>query len=150
MPLLRMEHYLVLSDDIQETKDFYRTCSACARGSGPKLEFPGYWLYLGDTPCIHIAEWQTYAVWTQEGRHPDLHERATARGPSTTSRSTHAVSPRCARGSSSAALPSARICSTTSACRQLFLHDPNGVAIEINFRDPSFSRAASISIGGLK
>ncbi len=80
MPLLRMEHYLVLSDDIDETKEFYCDALGMREGFRPKLDFPGYWLYLGDTPCIHIAEWQTYAAWTKEVGIP-ISTKANGTGP---------------------------------------------------------------------
>ena len=66
MPLQRLEHYLVLSDDIHKTRDFYCDVLGMAEGFRPELEFPGFWLYLGDTPCIHIAEWRSYSAWTQK------------------------------------------------------------------------------------
>ena len=66
MPLQRLEHYLVLSDDIHRTRDFYRDVLGMAEGFRPELDFPGYWLYLGDVPCIHIAEWESYAAWTKK------------------------------------------------------------------------------------
>ena len=62
MPLTKMEHYLVLTADIEATRDFYCRALGMQVGFRPPLEFPGYWLYVGDTPCIHIAEWQTYTA----------------------------------------------------------------------------------------
>ncbi len=55
MPLLRIEHYLVLCDDVDHTRDFYRDVLGLRDGFRPDLGFPGYWLYAGDVPCIHIA-----------------------------------------------------------------------------------------------
>lgn len=134
MPLLRMEHYLVLSDDIEETKDFYCSALGMREGFRPNLEFPGYWLYLGDTPCIHIAEWQTYAVWTQEAGIP-ISTKAEGTGPVD----------HIAFNASGFAEMRARLLERGLALsenllddiglRQLFLYDPNGVAIELNFRD---------------
>ena len=99
MPLQRLEHYLVLSDDIHKTRDFYRDVLGMAEGFRPELEFPGFWLYLGDTPCIHIAEWQSYAAWTKKSAFRSRRARR-RRAPSITSRSTAPASTRCARGSS--------------------------------------------------
>ena len=62
MPLTRMEHYLVLTKDIDATRDFYCRVLGMQDGFRPPLGFPGYWLYLGETPCIHIAEWGTYTA----------------------------------------------------------------------------------------
>ncbi len=43
MPLQRLEHYLVLSDDIHRTRDFYRDVLGMAEGFRPELDFPGFW-----------------------------------------------------------------------------------------------------------
>jgi catechol 2,3-dioxygenase-like lactoylglutathione lyase family enzyme len=129
-----MEHYLVLSDDIDETKDFYCSALGMREGFRPDLEFPGYWLYLGDTPCIHIAEWQTYAAWTNEVGIP-ISVKAAGTGPVD----------HIAFNASGFAQMRARLVERGLALsenlldeiglRQLFLYDPNGVAIELNFRD---------------
>ncbi len=58
--LTKMEHYLVLTKDLDGTRDFYCRVLGMKDGFRPPLGFPGYWLYLGTTPVIHIAEWQTY------------------------------------------------------------------------------------------
>ena len=80
MPLTRLEHYLVLSDDIQKTRDFYCNVLGLTEGFRPELDFPGYWLYVGDTPCIHIGDWAAYAVWTKKVGIP-ISSRAPATGP---------------------------------------------------------------------
>ena len=115
MPLQRLEHYLVLSDDIHGTRDFYRDVLGMAEGFRPELDFPGFWLYLGDTPCIHIAEWQSYAEWTKKVGIP-----ISTRAPSHGRRRSHRVQRhRLRRGARAArrARPraSARTRSTTSA-----------------------------------
>ena len=133
MPLLRMEHYLVLSDDIDKTRDFYRDTLGLREGFRPKLEFPGYWLYVGETPSIHIAEWQTYAKWAAEVGIPI----------STKAQSTGAVDHIAFNASGfdemRARLKSRGVDVSENllddiGLRQLFFHDPNGVPIELNFR----------------
>ncbi len=37
----------------------------CRRASVRRLGFPGYWMYIGTTPVIHIAEWNTYTAHSQ-------------------------------------------------------------------------------------
>jgi catechol 2,3-dioxygenase-like lactoylglutathione lyase family enzyme len=134
MPLLRMEHYLVLSDDIDETKDFYCDALGMREGFRPKLDFPGYWLYLGETPCIHIAEWQTYASWTKEVGIP-ISTKADGTGPVdhiafNASGFTEMRAQLVDRG-----FELSENLLDDIGLRQLFLYDPNGVAIELNFRD---------------
>jgi catechol 2,3-dioxygenase-like lactoylglutathione lyase family enzyme len=61
MPLTKLEHYLVISDDIEATRRFYCDALGMRLGFRPELEFEGYWLYVGDVPCIHVAERVSYA-----------------------------------------------------------------------------------------
>ena len=150
MPLQRLEHYLVLSDDIHRTRDFYRDVLGMMEGFRPELDFPGYWLYLGDTPCIHIAEWRSYAVWTKKVGIP----------VSTRAASTGAVDHIAFNGTGFAEVRARLVerglafsensleddrqdggsAANAGAIRghrlmQIFLRDPNGVPIEINFRN---------------
>ncbi|MFS8608825.1 MAG: VOC family protein [Gammaproteobacteria bacterium] len=60
MALTKLEHYLVISDDIEETRRFYCDALGMRVGFRPELEFDGYWLYVGDVPCIHVAERESY------------------------------------------------------------------------------------------
>jgi catechol 2,3-dioxygenase-like lactoylglutathione lyase family enzyme len=132
MPLTKMEHFLVITADLQATRDFYCRVLGMREGRRPPLEFPGYWLYLGDTPCIHIAEWQTYTAHSQQRGIP-VSTRSETTGPvdhiafnatdyeGVLARlQQHGVQP-------------ARNVTHASGLKQLFLFDPNGVKIEINF-----------------
>ena len=133
MPLQRLEHYLVLSDDIHKTRDFYRDVLGMAEGFRPELEFPGFWLYLGDTPCIHVAEWQSYAEYTSKVGIP-ISQRAASTGSvdhiAFNGTGFEEVRDRLvARG-----LAFSENSVEDIGLRQMFLRDPNGVPIEINFR----------------
>ncbi len=133
MPLTRMEHYLVLSDDIDKTKEFYCGALGMREGFRPNLEFPGYWLYLGDTPCIHIAEWQTYAVWTKEAGIP-ISTKAPGTGPvDHIAFNATGFDEMRTRLASRGIAPAENLLDDIGL-RQLFFYDPNGVAIELNFR----------------
>jgi len=133
MPLQRLEHYLVLTDDIHGTRDFYCNVLGMVEGFRPKLEFPGFWLYVGDTPCIHIAEWQSYAVWTKQVGIP-VSARAPATGPvdhiAFNGTGFEEIRARVMREG----LEWSENAIEEIGMRQLFLKDPNGVPIEINFR----------------
>ena len=133
MPLTRLEHYLVLSDDIHTTRDFYCDVLGMTEGSRPQLDFPGFWLYVGDTPCIHIAEWQTYAVWTKAVGIP-VSTKAAATGPVD-----HIAFNGTDFDEMRARLASRKLTWSENSLddigmKQMFLRDPNGVPIEINFR----------------
>ena len=133
MPLQRMEHYLVLSDDIEKTKRFYIDALGMREGFRPNLEFPGYWLYVGDVPCIHIAEWQTYAVWTKETGIP-ISTKAKGTGPVDHIAFNATGFDEMVGRLESRGVRMAKNLLDEIGLRQLFIYDPNGVAIELNFR----------------
>ena len=133
MPLLRLEHYLVLSDDIDGTRDFYCDALGMREGFRPKLGFPGYWLYVGDVPSIHIAEWKSYEVWTKEVGIP-ISSRAASTGAVD-----HIAFNASGFDEIRARLQARGIEISENlldeiGLRQLFIYDPNGVPIELNFR----------------
>jgi catechol 2,3-dioxygenase-like lactoylglutathione lyase family enzyme len=55
-----LEHVLVLSADIEQTREFYERAIGLRVGERPPLQFAGYWLYAGPTPCLHIADRTSY------------------------------------------------------------------------------------------
>jgi catechol 2,3-dioxygenase-like lactoylglutathione lyase family enzyme len=66
MIVTEIEHVLVLSDDIERTREFYCRVVGLQVGERPALEFPGYWLFAGATPCLHVADRRAYvahAAW---------------------------------------------------------------------------------------
>jgi catechol 2,3-dioxygenase-like lactoylglutathione lyase family enzyme len=126
MPLTRMEHLLVLTDDIEGTRDFYCRALGLEVGERPPLEFPGHWLYVEGVPCIHVADREAYTAHSERLGIPaspeavdhvafngDDYEEAVARLE------------REGVEASTNAVPGAGL-------RQLFLEDPNGLKIEIN------------------
>ena len=67
MPLRRLDHALVLTDDIDGTMAFYRDVLGFEIGERPPLSFPGYWLYLDGVAFLHVAEraaYEAHAVTT--------------------------------------------------------------------------------------
>jgi catechol 2,3-dioxygenase-like lactoylglutathione lyase family enzyme len=126
MPLTRMEHLLVLTDDLEGTKDFYCRALGLEVGERPPLEFPGYWLYLDGVPCVHVADRGSYTEHSERvgmsaapaavdhiAFNGDDYEEAAAR------LEREGVEAR------TNTIPGMGV-------RQLFLEDPNGLKIEIN------------------
>jgi catechol 2,3-dioxygenase-like lactoylglutathione lyase family enzyme len=133
MPLTQLEHYLVLTHDLDATRDFYRDALGLREGARPPLGFPGYWLYAGEVPCIHIAEWTTYRA----------HSIAAGISVSTPAPGTGPLD-HIAFNAIDLAGVKARLSAheinyavnevPAAGLTQLFLNDPNGVKIEINIR----------------
>jgi catechol 2,3-dioxygenase-like lactoylglutathione lyase family enzyme len=128
-----MEHVLVLSDDIDASREFYTSIVGLQVGARPELEFPGFWLYAGSTPCLHLAERQAYLE--HAGRlglstTPDAFGRGPVDHIAFAASDYDAVVERLEQHGVAA------IRNTVSGgvMRQLFFDDPNGVRVEINVR----------------
>jgi catechol 2,3-dioxygenase-like lactoylglutathione lyase family enzyme len=131
MPITHLEHFLVLTDDINATRDFYRDALGLTVGPRPPLAFAGYWLYAGGTPCVHIAERATYTTSSKPAGIP-VSERTVGTGPfdhaAFIAKDFDEVAARLARHGIKAHLNVV----PGNGLRQLFVLDPNGVKIEIN------------------
>jgi catechol 2,3-dioxygenase-like lactoylglutathione lyase family enzyme len=133
MPLTKIEHYLVLTDDIDATRDFYVQVLGMQVGFRPDLGFPGHWVYIGDTPVIHIAEWVTYTAHSKR-KGVEVSTRAPGTGPvdhiAFAAQDYDQVLARARQYGADVRIND----NPGNIVRQLFLFDPNGVKIEINFR----------------
>ncbi len=54
MPAVALNHYTILVQDLERTKDFYEDIVGLKSGDRPPLSFPGYWLYCGADPVVHL------------------------------------------------------------------------------------------------
>jgi catechol 2,3-dioxygenase-like lactoylglutathione lyase family enzyme len=132
MSITGLEHVLVLAEDIDQTRDFYDLVGLRV-GERPPLEFPGYRMYAGATPCLHIADRTAYRA------HASRLGLNVADARSGSGRVDHiafsasdyeGLSDRLKHSGVTAvqnAVPAAGIL-------QLFIEDPNGVRVEINVR----------------
>jgi catechol 2,3-dioxygenase-like lactoylglutathione lyase family enzyme len=54
MAVSGMNHFTILTDDVERTVRFYGDLMGLKAGSRPSLNFPGAWLYAGDQPILHV------------------------------------------------------------------------------------------------
>jgi catechol 2,3-dioxygenase-like lactoylglutathione lyase family enzyme len=54
MAVTEMNHFTVLTDDLERTRAFYVGLLGLREGPRPPLGFPGAWLYAGDRPVLHV------------------------------------------------------------------------------------------------
>jgi catechol 2,3-dioxygenase-like lactoylglutathione lyase family enzyme len=134
MALTGMEHYLVLTSDLDATRDFYQDALGMAQGFRPQLGFPGYWMYIGPMPVIHIAEWKTYTAHSNGKEIPVTAPAATTGAFDHVAFNAEDFDAVVARLDRHGVIPARNLVSK-SGMRQLFVFDPNGVKIEINFRN---------------
>jgi catechol 2,3-dioxygenase-like lactoylglutathione lyase family enzyme len=56
MPITDINHYLVVSKDLERSKRFYQEVLGLELASErPDFGFPGYWLKAGGAICVHLA-----------------------------------------------------------------------------------------------
>ena len=132
--LARMEHFLVMTHDVDATRDFYRDVLGFSEGPRPELGFLGHWLYLGDTPAIHIAEWASYTAHSQRLGIP-VTRPASGTGPlDHVAFNGHDAN----YGLLRQRLDAHGVAyhphdSSAIGLRQIFVEDPNGLKLELNF-----------------
>jgi catechol 2,3-dioxygenase-like lactoylglutathione lyase family enzyme len=127
-----LEHVLVLSDDMEAARLFYEHAVGLRSGDRPPLPFDGYWLYAGDTACLHIADRASYAAHAQT-MGLSVAEAGSGGGGGVdhiafSAADYDAVSERLAR----AGIVPVRNDVPAGGPRQFFFNDPDGLRVEIN------------------
>jgi len=122
MPVSEMNHFTVLTDDLERTRAFYVELLGLREGERPPLGFPGAWLYAGDRPILHVIAGRTLPA-ERRGVLDHMAFSATALAD---------VCERLGR----AGVPYDLRRQPTSGVWQLFLNDPNGARVELDF-DPA-------------
>jgi catechol 2,3-dioxygenase-like lactoylglutathione lyase family enzyme len=123
MPLSRLDHVNIRAHDLEATRDFYVEVLGLREGARPAFSFPGYWLYLGDQAVVHLIGQRSDRVTT-----PD----------SPTGNLDHVAFVGSDMAGLVARLESRGIPMKTRqvpglAIDQVFVQDPNGITIELNF-----------------
>ena len=128
MPLTQLNHVTVRTEDLEGTRDFYRDALGLVEGPRPPLAFPGYWLYCGGVPTVHLI-----------GPRPENEPIPDASGdPAKTGRLDH-IAFSCeglqdmkANLSGHGIKFDERVLPRLNMT-QLFYYDPDGIAVECNF-----------------
>jgi catechol 2,3-dioxygenase-like lactoylglutathione lyase family enzyme len=134
MPLTLLEHFLVLTDDIDGTRRFYHDVLGLEDGFRADLGFAGYWLYIGSIPVLHIADRADYEAHSAREGIP-VSRRTAGTGPlDHVAFNGHDVAAMIRRLESHG-IAFHRNDVPHVGLVQLFVDDPNGIKIEMNFRD---------------
>ena len=56
MAIEGMNHFNVLTDDVEATRRFYVDVIGLTEGERPDLGFDGAWLYAGGRPILHVSK----------------------------------------------------------------------------------------------
>lgn len=55
MAITGMNHFNVLTDDVDATRRFYCGVLGLVEGDRPQFSFDGLWLYAGGKPILHVS-----------------------------------------------------------------------------------------------
>jgi catechol 2,3-dioxygenase-like lactoylglutathione lyase family enzyme len=55
MPITSLNHYLVVSKNLERSRKFYEQVLGLELAERPDFGFPGYWLKTGGEICVHLA-----------------------------------------------------------------------------------------------
>ena len=132
MPLTALNHYLIVSKDLERSKDFYCQVLGMELAERPDFGFPGYWLTLGDSPCVHLASQEPNATRDMFllKKHPGgTHGSGSVDHIAFLAKDPEEMRSRIARHNLEMhyrSFPDAKLF-------QIFLKDPDDVSIELNF-----------------
>ena len=133
MPLQHLEHFLIQTADMARTRDWYVNVLGFSEGAHPDFKFPVCWLYIGATDVIHITEGGANVSENRKrylGQQSDAVEgtgvidhvafRCTGLREMMANLAAHGV-----------AFSKRQV--DDQGLFQLFLTDPNGIKVELNF-----------------
>ena len=134
MPLSHIEHILVAADDIDATRDWYARVLGMKSGPHPDFGFPVHWMYLGDVDIVHIGPSAKQAGEIQKkflGRTSQDQGTGTGALDHIAFRATGLKQMLQHLRAEGVKFTQRR--ANGQALFQLFLYDPNGVKIELNY-----------------
>jgi catechol 2,3-dioxygenase-like lactoylglutathione lyase family enzyme len=129
MPVTEMNHFTVLTDDLDRTRAFYEGLLGLREGPRPPLGFPGAWLYAGERPVLHVIA----------GRALPAERRGVLDHMAFSAKNLGDVVARLERAGVAYDLKR----QAESNVWQLFVFDPNGARVELDF-DASEPAPASL------
>lgn len=132
MPLTDLNHFLVLTKDIEASRRFYIEALGMRDAPRPWAPFPGAWLAIGSQVCLHLAQANDDpAMLHHFGRSPGetLHGSGAVDHIAFFASDLQEFEQRLMQQS----IPYRRRSIPKSSLEQIFVTDPDGVTIELNF-----------------
>jgi len=134
MPISHIEHFLVASDDIDATRDWYARVLGMKSGQHPDFGFPVHWMYVDNIDIVHIGP--------SAGQAGEIQKKYLGRTSQKSEEGTGAVDHIAFRATGlrqmlehlkREKIPFSQRRANGQALFQLFLYDPNGIKIELNY-----------------
>ena len=133
MPLSHIEHFLLQTADMEKTRAWYVDVLGMRVGPSPDFKFPVFWLYLGDQDVVHV---------TEGGRNVSENRKRYVGQESQSTQGSGAIDHLAFRASGlremmahlkSLGVDFKQRRVDDQGLYQLFMFDPNGVKIELNY-----------------
>ena len=121
MAVAAIDHYTVLTNDLEATKRFYCDFLGLKDGPRPPFNFPGAWLYAGSQPVVHVVAGRPFS--SDNGTGGVDHVAFAAKGD---------PDELIKKLEKEGFKPSSRVLPATKI-RQVFCRDPSGVQVELNY-----------------
>lgn len=133
MPLKHLQHFLIQASSIEETANWYVDVLGMTKGPHPDFKVPVEWLYIGDTDVLHVT---TGGADVSENRKRYLGQESQATHGSGVV--DHVAFHATGLKEMLHHLQVKEVAYTTRQVKlqglfQVFLIDPNGVKIELNY-----------------
>ena len=132
MPVTDINHYLVRATDIEATREFYADVLGFEVLPRPDFPFPGYWLGVDGQPLVHVGQ---HGVEHSEIYYPGSPKDAATDNTGVVDHIAFiATDPaKMAAHFKSIGVSYRPRYLPESALYQIFVKDPNGIMIELNF-----------------
>jgi catechol 2,3-dioxygenase-like lactoylglutathione lyase family enzyme len=131
MGVSRLEHVNIRCANTRATRDFYVELIGLTEGPRPDFPFRGHWLYLGGVPVVHLMEAADRAAsWAREDAAAD-DRPGSGRLDHVAFRGEDFEAMRDKFKAAGVAFREKVV--PGDSLRQLFVPDPEGVLVELNF-----------------
>ena len=141
MPLTGLNHYTIRAQDVGQTLDFYVGVLGMHEGPRPQFDNPGHWLYCGDSAAIHLISRDLPEVFVGRVHDAGGPPAAALLGSGSVDHIAFAGTDHAealervrARG-----IPYTENTIPEMDIRQIFVEDPNGLTVEMQFPSASAS-----------
>ena len=134
MPISHIEHFLIAADDLDATRDWYARVLGMKPGSHPDFGFPVHWMYVGDIDIVHIGPSAKQAG--------EIQKKYLGRTSQASGAGTGAIDHIAFRATGlrdmlehlrKEKIPFTQRRANGQALFQIFMLDPNGIKVELNY-----------------